>query len=117
MPEVPSDSFATWLWELATFRRFVSPSLLVVFYYLGALLAPIIGLFILRQLTRRADQIEVPGEIMGRDVRPLWSRSVTAMRVMAVLAFVFFELFWRMMFEFLLAYFQMRDALLVLGAN
>lgn len=109
------DSLASTLWGLATFEVFISPTLLIGFYYLGAVGGPLMGLIIMRQLIAAARRTDLPRVDVGEKVREAWTKGAMGMRAMAVLAFVFFELFWRMLFEFLLAYLQMRDALVGLG--
>jgi len=69
----------------------------------------------MRQLIAVARRVDIPRSDATEAVREAWLKTATGIRLMALLAFVFFELLWRMLFEFLLAYFQMRDALVGLG--
>ena len=110
-----SDSLASTVWGLITFETFVSPTLLIGFYYLGAVGGPIVGLFVTRQLIAVARRVDVPSSDAVEAAREVWIKTRAGIGLMAVFAFVFFELFWRMLFEFLIAYFQMRDALLALS--
>ena len=109
------DSLASTLWGLITFETFVSPTLLIGFYYLGALGGPIVGMFVMRQLVSVARRVNVPRSDATEAAREVWIKTRAGIGFVAFFAFVMFELFWRMLFEFLLAYFQMRDALMALG--
>jgi hypothetical protein len=108
---VPSESLAATVWGLVTFETFVSPTLLIWFYYLGAVGGPIVGLLVMRQLIAVARRVDIPRSDATEELRKAWLKTAMGIRLMALLSLLFFELFWRMLFEFLLAYFQMRDAL------
>ena len=98
--------------DFLTFRSLVSPSVLVVMYYLGALGMPIFIIYLVYRL-RRIDPSLMPRarvwlETLGLDRGRRW-------RLLGVMIILFLlgELGWRMMFEFILVYFQIRDALMV----
>ncbi|MDY0330998.1 MAG: DUF4282 domain-containing protein [Thiomonas sp.] len=100
--------------DFFAFRTFVSLDVLRVVYALGAIGMPLLAWAVWLWLGRFA---------LWRSMRGV---SVTAVRrfvprrwrVMSILLFLlcFFcmELAWRMMFEFIIAYLQMRDALQLL---
>ena len=99
--------------DFLTFKAFISTEALILFYYLGALILPI-GLWsLLTWLIRKYRLINTAYE-NGKEL--LWtslSRKQQAKFVsFFIVSFLFMELFWRMLFEFLIAYMQMRDALL-----
>ena len=110
------ESSITTLWGLATFEVFVSPYLLVFLYYLGALGGPVAGLVALRRLlARHRERIEAARSMASEEFPSGWAQSVTRIKLLGLLAIIGFELLWRVLFELVLAYFQMRDYLSILA--
>lgn len=68
-----------------------------------------VGFLILRRLIAERRRIELQRLDESEEISSAWARSVNGIRVLGLLAFALFEAFWRVMFEFVLAYFQMRD--------
>ena len=103
-----------WFFDFLTFQTLITPSLLVVTYYLGAMLIAAIVFYLTRRFHRelvrklRVDSGEA-------QVKPFLLRARAA--AFAVAAFLMGQIGWRMMFEFLLAYFQMHDALLRMSGS
>lgn len=122
------------LWEFLRFRRFVSPGVLLVVYYTGAVGIPlIVGYTLYRMRSHTGSRFKALGQRLAetveqvengighvhqiRDEHTYWERLTrTRMRLglVALAGFIALELGWRMLFEFLLAYFQMHDALLLM---
>lgn len=101
------------LTDFLTFKRFISIEALMAFYYLGAFVLPA-GLWLaLFGIVRRYGWLKEAYE-SGKTLlwRSLNARQRTMFLAVFVLSFLFAELFWRMLFEFLIAYMQIRDALL-----
>ena len=102
--------------DFLNFRLFISPYVLVAFYYLGALGMPVASWFLLLWIRRRFTMAgEIPDaattalvNITGRKERVLFYLLILA-------CFICMEILWRMLFEFLVAYLQMREALLELA--
>lgn len=99
------------LLDVLSFKTFITPSILIVCYYLGALGVPLfmIGMFI-------RGRREAVNQGFAPENYNLWQRWATQQNQLIVLVlfvgmFICMEIGWRMMFEFMLAYFQMRDAL------
>ena len=109
----PSDLLAeTWslLVGVLQFRVFVTPSVLLVVYYIGAILIPAVLLAVIWQ-AMQATGLAIPYAQQFSDWLAQLVRRPFRLVLMALLVFFVSELVWRMMFEFVLAYFQMRDAL------
>ncbi|MCO4845161.1 MAG: DUF4282 domain-containing protein [Sulfurovum sp.] len=91
--------------DFLTFQTFITPTLLIFIYYVGALLIPILSLYLARWI-----QIVYKTEIE--------TSATFKKRFIGTAAFLicFFsmEILWRMMFEFFIAYFDMHDALMKL---
>lgn len=99
--------------DFLTFKTFISTEALMLFYYLGALVLPI-GLWLfLAWLIKRYKLLNTAYE-NGKEL--LWRLLTTKQKMQFVSFYIisslFMELFWRMLFEFLIGYMQMRDALL-----
>jgi hypothetical protein len=102
---------AAWLQaigDLLTFRTFITPSVLVATYYVGAVSVPLFAWLLARRVVTA---LEARGERWPASSRGLRAGARARTGALAGLLFVALELGWRMLFEFLLAYFQMREAL------
>ena len=117
-PSDPIELLASALWDFLSFRTFLSPTLLLVFYYLGALGAPLLFWVLTSRFKKQIDRIPL------HDVDPAtkaaitrWIPSRRRLYLYMALGFLVMEVFWRVMFEFLLAYFQMRDYLATMQAG
>ena len=99
--------------DFLTFKSFISTEVLIIFYYLGALVMPI-GIWLLFTWLIRKYSLLNSAYYNGKEL--LWKSLSIKHRIIIIVFFVlsilFMELFWRMFFEFLIAYMQMRDALL-----
>jgi len=105
------------LWDLLSFRTFVSPTVLIAMYWFGALVMPVALWLLARHFAKRfaarfpdaAGRVqegvrELHGSVPLRYRRRFWA--------LLAVAILMAELAWRMTIEVMLAYFQMRDALL-----
>lgn len=99
--------------DFLTFKTFISTEALIIFYYLGALILPA-GLWLLLTWLIRKYRLVTSAYESGKAL--LWGslsrKHQTYVVSFFIISFLFTELFWRMLFEFLIAYMQMRDALL-----
>ena len=99
--------------DFLTFNLFISTEVLIIFYYLGAIVMPI-GLWLsFKWLIRKYDFLN-SGLEAGNTLfwNSLTVKQQLKLGFILVICFLFMELFWRMLFEFLIAYMQIRDALL-----
>lgn len=89
--------------DFLTFKTFITPSILMFFYYLGALVIPFVS-YTLARWFKRSYLKDVNITITSK--QRLW--------VIGLFLACFFcmELFWRVLFEFFIAYFDMHDALM-----
>lgn len=98
--------------DFLTFKEFISIPVLIAFYYAGAVVFPffmwIFSIWLMKKYT-------LIGDVHNKGKEMVWGVLSTKQKLMLVsaflMAFMFMELFWRMLFEFLIAYMQMRDAL------
>jgi hypothetical protein len=99
---------AEWIRDFLTFRIHVTPAVLLITYYIGAVLIPLLVYDLSRRFHQRLVQKEW-GVADGYRAGVLARRGRVVLY--AATALVLSELAWRMMFEFFLAYFQMHEAL------
>ena len=99
--------------DFLTFKSFISTEVLIIFYYIGALILPVAIWLLFVWLIRKYELVSNAYE-SGKGIiwESLGTRQKIKVIVLFVCAFLFMELFWRMLFEFLIAYMQIRDALL-----
>lgn len=98
--------------DFLSFRFFISPYVLLAFYYIGALFVPL-GCWLFSVWLRRKYWAVSEVYEAGKSTVLQATRRKDRIRVIIifVLMFIFVEVMWRMMFEFLFAYLQIRDAL------
>jgi len=106
------------MWSFLTFETLISIQVLIAFYYAGAVLMPImLFLFLVwfkAWLVHKVPVVE-SGLQAGKNLIKAHVSWQTRLKwlLLFVVAFAFAELFWRLLFEFLIAYMQMRDALVM----
>ena len=92
------------LYDVLSFKTFISPYMLYIFYYMGAVLVPLVML-------KYSYKIYAFLEIDISKIMP--NEYKFKVYSISILMFIFLEILWRMMFEFLIAYLQIRDALVL----
>ena len=101
-------------YNFLTFRYFVSHNVLPFCYLLGSAGIPLLAWRFAVWLQSLLGETlsgaaRRSGEIVGRN------RSGSRIYGLFLLMFILMEIVWRVMFEFLMAFLQMRDALVVLS--
>ena len=100
--------------DFLTFKTFISTDALIIFYYLGAIILPIFSWILLTWLVQK---YKLLNNSYKNKKELLWKQLSEKQKIQFVaffiITFLFMELFWRMLFEFLIAYMQIRDALLL----
>jgi len=94
------SSWINEIMDFLTFETFISIPVLIMTYYLGALFIPLI-------LWNQRERLKTFLNTLHNHV------PVTASQILwvAVILFMMGEVMWRMMFEMLIGYFQMREYL------
>ncbi len=95
------------------FKTLISINTLIVFYYIGAVIIPVLLWIYAKPLINRYKLIS-DSYFKNKDL--LWKlldkkQKLKLIRV-TVPTFIFIQLIWRLLFEFLIAFIQIRDALL-----
>ena len=103
------------LMDFLTFKAFISTEVLIVFYYIGAVVLP----FLIWSLSKWVIQKYKIVDFVNRHKKrltgqPFGKTRRTKMILLFIWLFIFMELCWRLLFEFMIAYMQMRDALLLM---
>ncbi len=100
------------LFDFLAFRTLISEQVLLLFYYLGAVGMPLAAWLLALYLMRRLDPAQHTYDMSKRMfVTVLPKRHRVLVIVLFSAAFLFMELMWRLMFEYLIAFMQIRDAL------
>jgi len=98
--------------EFLSFERFISIEVLILLYYIGAVIMPV-GIVIFGKRLLSKFNVFVAAYKTGKEI--VWSSLTGKQKIEALIAllicFIFMELFWRMLFEFLIAYMQIHDAM------
>jgi len=107
------------VWEVLSFQTFVSPTLLILTYYAGAIGIPLLAWKLAGPVKSRVGNIPAPAVELADQHKPgrQWLPSRARAIAYAFAAFLVMELCWRVLFEFMLAYFQMRDYLAAIHAG
>ena len=99
--------------DFLTFKSFISTEVLIIFYYIGSIIMPVGLWYLLYWLINKYkfvnDKYQNTKEILWKSLNKKQKIKLVSF---FTICFIFMELFWRMLFEFLIAYMQIRDVLL-----
>lgn len=109
-------STSSLVWDFLSFRVLMTPAILVVVYYFGAIVVPLAIAWFLRRAGRVSADMQVTPR-RGRLRESLMGENKGLLVLAGVLMFILLEIFWRMMFEFFIAYFQIHNALMGLSSS
>ena len=102
------------LLDFILFKRFISLYVLIPFYYVGAVGIPLLCWFTLLRVRQKYPLLHA----IEKRIDTLVYQTVIDKRIRAAFILIFMvisvlmEIMWRMLFEYLIAYLQIRDALL-----
>lgn len=105
------------MWDLLTFDRFITPDVLRIAYYLGAVAMPLALWAFRSYLLRRIGPLAELDSQRQQLFASLSQRNKILVVTSMILLFLFMELAWRMMFEAMIGYFQMHDYLQILSSS
>lgn len=104
--------------DFLNFRFFISPYVLVICYYIGALCVPVgswfLALLIKHKYWLVSDVYKLSKITFNKITR---TKDRVILCTLFILFFICLEIMWRMMFEFLIAYLQMREAFMEFAAH
>ncbi len=99
--------------DFLTFQTFITPTLLIFMYYIGAVLIPIVSWYLARWI-QRSYFTELSKSFKEKVEAKTTAKQRFIVYAAFILCFLCMEIFWRMIFEFFIAYFDMHDALMKL---
>jgi hypothetical protein len=99
--------------DFLTFQTFITPSLLIFIYYIGAVFIPLVSWYLVHWIkTVYFSQKDTHSEI--EITVHITFRQRLIMYTIFLISFLSMEILWRIMIEFFIAYFDMHDALIKL---
>lgn len=105
------------MWHFLTFDFFVAIPVLLLGYYLGAVLLPLALWLSRHYLLSKFSLLNWIDQQRNLVFKQLSRRDRAIVIVLLLLIFVAMEIIWRMMFEAMIGYFQMHDFLKSLAAS
>ena len=105
------------MWDILSFNRFVTQDFLILFYYVGAVIVPIVLYLFLDTYKGSSAFLKSISETLHRLYKASSLKSRILFWVIAVSMFLCMELCWRMMFEAMIGYFDMHDYLRAIQQN
>jgi len=97
--------------DFLTFKSFISIDILIFFYYIGAIVIPIALYKSKNYLIINFKIFDMFNKLLLKLFNLLDAKDKLSIKISLFVLFIFMEIFWRMMFEMIIAYFQMRDYL------
>lgn len=107
-------STASLFWDFLSFRVLMTPAILVVVYYFGAIAGPLAVIIFLKK-AGQVSGLSSPATPRRGQLRESINESKSLLILAGVILLIILEVFWRMLFEFLIAYFQIHNALMGMG--
>ena len=105
------------MWDILSFNRFITQEFLIVFYYVGALIVPIVLYIFVDTYKGSSSFLKSISETLHRLYKGSSLKNRILFWVMAVSIFLCMELCWRIMFEAMIGYFDMHDYLRAIQQN
>ena len=105
--------------DFLNFKLLISPYVLVIGYYIGALVVPIGSWLLVVWIRRKYALVSDIYESSKKTIKAVTHTFKDRMLFygLFMVFFISIEIIWRMMFEFMMAYFQMRDMLMMISAQ
>jgi len=97
--------------DFLTFKTFISADVLIFFYYVGAVVIPLLIWQSRSYLLENFKIIKQINDLAMKIFSSFSTKEQSSMKLLVLLMFIFMEIVWRMMFEAMIAYFNMRDYL------
>jgi len=97
--------------DILTFNRFVTQDVLIFFYYIGALVVPVILWLAKDYLHKESPYFSKKIENLLHYYQRLKISNKALLWLVFITLFICMELCWRMMFEMMIGYFDMHNYL------
>ena len=102
------------MWDILTFKQFITQDVLIFFYYIGVILIPVVVLFSREYLVQNISLLKKLDDKIQNSLN-LKEKTIILVSLFTLLFFV--ELGWRMIFEMMIGYFDMHDYLYNISQN
>jgi hypothetical protein len=99
--------------DFLTFQTFITPTLLILIYYIGAILIPFVSWYLAKWI-QKSYFPEIAKSIKEEFCTKTTFKQRFIVYTVFILCFLCMEILWRVMFEFFIAYFDIHDALMKL---
>lgn len=105
------------LLDFLSFKTFISPYILIACYFIGAFIIPIASIFLVKWAKDKWIKSKYYSNLKNEGLIPLEISQFIPLKIRfysiiaAITLFISLEIMWRMLFEFLIAYLQIREAL------
>jgi len=103
--------------DFLLFNTFITPTILIFFYYFGAVVIPIMLYLLKDSVIKKISFLQSAQDMIGSFYSSLSLRKQLLTLLIFLLLFLFMELFWRMIFEMMIGYFDMHDYLYQIAKN
>lgn len=103
------------IFDFLGFRLLISPAIFFIVYYIGALILPVGSWLIVSRIKQKYWVVSGDNVSTSETINDTSHKNRNRIVILFITLFICLEVFWRMFIEFLMAYFQIRDALLILA--
>ena len=103
--------------EFLNFNTFISQDVLIFWYYIGALFIPLLLWSARQYLIKHISYLKEINTAMHEYYRSLDLQQRLFLWATFIIIFICVEIFWRMMFEMMIGYFDMHDYLYQIMIN
>ncbi len=97
--------------DILSFNTFITQDILIFFYYVGAVVIPVVLYFFKDHLIENISFVKTINDKLYAFYSTFSSRKKIVFWMMFITVFLCMELCWRMMFEAMIGYFDMHDYL------
>jgi hypothetical protein len=103
--------------DFLSFKTFISPYILIICYFIGAVIIPITSILLVKWAKNKWIKSKYYSNLKNEILPPLKISQFIPLKIRlysiiaAIILFISLEIMWRMLFEFLIAYLQIREAL------
>ena len=99
------------MYDYLVFNKFIAQDILIVAYYFGMIVMPILLWYARSYLIKKVLFIQEVENFVGSYYTKLSSQEKRKVWLVAVVLFICMQLCWRMMFEMMIGYFDMHNYL------
>ena len=99
------------MWDFLSFNTFITQDILIFLYYVGAVIIPVVIWLFRNYLIDRIALFKQINTEMKNYYHMLSAKQKMLIWLSFMVMFLFMEIFWRMMFEMMIGYFDMHDYL------